>query len=155
MTQPVCLDIQSCSTLCDLMDSSLPGSSVQGDSPGKNTGVDCHALLQGIFPTGGWTQVSHTAGGVFTKWAADTAWGHDITDQNQIGIRWRRRKRRNQLSVDLEPHYTLIVIHQQAKWDTHQHHDNSEANHERSKSGLIHGNPHLFPKNSWTTPPNY
>ena len=25
------------------------GSSVQGDSPGKNTGVGCHALLQGIF----------------------------------------------------------------------------------------------------------
>ena len=24
-----------------------------GDSPGKNTGVDCHALLQGIFPTQG------------------------------------------------------------------------------------------------------
>ena len=23
------------------------------DSPGKNTGVDCHALLQGIFPTQG------------------------------------------------------------------------------------------------------
>ena len=22
-----------------------------GDSPGKNTGVGCHALLQGIFPT--------------------------------------------------------------------------------------------------------
>ena len=21
------------------------------DSPGKNTGLDCHALLQGIFPT--------------------------------------------------------------------------------------------------------
>ena len=28
----------------------LPGSSVHGDSPSKNTGVDCHALLQGIFP---------------------------------------------------------------------------------------------------------
>ena len=26
---------------------------VNGDSPGKNTGVDCHALLQGIFPTQG------------------------------------------------------------------------------------------------------
>ena len=26
-------------------------SSVHGDSPGKNTGVSCHALLQGIFPT--------------------------------------------------------------------------------------------------------
>ena len=33
------------------MDCSLPGSSVHGDSPGKNTGVGCHALLQGIFPT--------------------------------------------------------------------------------------------------------
>jgi len=24
------------------------------DSPGKNAGVGCHALLQGIFPTQGW-----------------------------------------------------------------------------------------------------
>ena len=24
------------------------------DSPGKNTGVGCHFLLQGIFPTQGW-----------------------------------------------------------------------------------------------------
>ena len=24
------------------------------DSPGKNTGVGCHALLQGVFPTQGW-----------------------------------------------------------------------------------------------------
>ena len=35
------------------MDCSLPGSSVHGDSPGKNTGVGCHSLLQGIFPTQG------------------------------------------------------------------------------------------------------
>ena len=41
---------QSCLTLCDHMDCSLPGSSVHGDSPGKNTGVDSHSLLQGIFP---------------------------------------------------------------------------------------------------------
>jgi len=34
-------------------DCSPPGSSVHGDSPGKNTGVGCHALLQGIFPTQG------------------------------------------------------------------------------------------------------
>ena len=32
------------------MDCSPPGFSVCGDSPGKNTGVDCHSLLQGIFP---------------------------------------------------------------------------------------------------------
>ena len=43
--------LQSCLTLCNAMDCSPPGSSVLGDSPGKNTGVDCHALLQGIFLT--------------------------------------------------------------------------------------------------------
>ena len=40
-------------TLCDPMDCSPPGSSVHRDSPGKNTGVGCHALLQGIFPIQG------------------------------------------------------------------------------------------------------
>ena len=45
--------LQSCLTLCDLMDCSLPGSAVHGESPGKNTRVGCHALLQGIFPTQG------------------------------------------------------------------------------------------------------
>ena len=47
----LCLVTQSCPTLCSPMDCSLIGSSVHGDSPGKNTGVGCHALLQGIFPT--------------------------------------------------------------------------------------------------------
>ena len=32
---------------------SWPASSVHGDFPGKYTGVGCHALLQGIFPTQG------------------------------------------------------------------------------------------------------
>ena len=50
----LCLVSQSCPTLCDLVDSSPSGSSVHGDSPGKKTGVGCHALLQGIFPTQGW-----------------------------------------------------------------------------------------------------
>ena len=44
---------QPCPTLCGLVDSSPPGSSVLGDSPGKNTGMGGHALLQGIFPTQG------------------------------------------------------------------------------------------------------
>ena len=42
--------IQSCLTLCDPMNCSLPGFSVHGDSPGKNTGVGCHFLLQGNLP---------------------------------------------------------------------------------------------------------
>ena len=48
--------VLSCVThvqLCDSMDYNLPGSSVHGDSAGKNTGMGCHALLQGIFPTQG------------------------------------------------------------------------------------------------------
>ena len=35
------------------MDCSPPGSPVHGYSPGKSTGVGCHFLLQGIFPTQG------------------------------------------------------------------------------------------------------
>ena len=44
---------QLCLTLWDCMDCRSPGSSVHGDSSGKNTGVGCHFLLQGIFPTQG------------------------------------------------------------------------------------------------------
>ena len=44
---------QSCPTLRDPVDCSPPGSSVLRNSPGKNTGVGCHALLPGIFPTQG------------------------------------------------------------------------------------------------------
>ena len=35
--------LHSCLTLCDPMGCSLSGSSVHGVSPGKNTGVGCHA----------------------------------------------------------------------------------------------------------------
>ena len=55
------------------MDCSPPGSSVPGDSPGKNTGASCHALLQGIFPTQGSNQDYHIAGRSFTVWATREA----------------------------------------------------------------------------------
>ena len=38
---------------CSLVDYSPPGSSWPWDSPGRNTGVGCRALLQGIFLTQG------------------------------------------------------------------------------------------------------
>ena len=38
----VCVYMYACMLSC---------VSVHGDSPGKNTGVGCHALLQGFFPT--------------------------------------------------------------------------------------------------------
>ena len=49
----LCLVAQSCPTLCHPMDCSPLGSSVLGDSPGNNTGVGCHALLQEVFLTQG------------------------------------------------------------------------------------------------------
>ena len=52
----LCLVIESCPSPCDPMDCSPPGSSVHGDSPGKNTGAGCHARLQEIFPTQGSNQ---------------------------------------------------------------------------------------------------
>ena len=47
----VCLVTQLCPTLCNPLDCSLSGFSVHGDSPGKNAEVNCHFLIQGIFPT--------------------------------------------------------------------------------------------------------
>ena len=49
----MCVLSHSIITVCDSMDCSPFSSSVHGDSPGKNTGVGCHTLLQVIFPTQG------------------------------------------------------------------------------------------------------
>ena len=43
--------LQSCLTLCDPLDFSPARVLCPWDSPGKTTGLGCHALLQGIFPT--------------------------------------------------------------------------------------------------------
>ena len=44
-----------CMLSCSVVSDSLRPHGLQParDSPGKNAGVDCHALLQGIFPTQG------------------------------------------------------------------------------------------------------
>ena len=55
----VCVCVRACVCSHSAMSNSLrphglyspPGSSIHGDSPGKNTGVGCRALVQGIFPT--------------------------------------------------------------------------------------------------------
>ena len=75
---------QSCLTLCDPMDYSPPSRILcPWDSPGKNTGVHCHSLLQGIFPTQGlnlglphWRQIlyhlSHQGGWDVFEWGTLT-----------------------------------------------------------------------------------
>ena len=73
----VCLVTQLCLTLCDPMNCSLPGSSVHGDFPGKNTRVGCHVLSlpgemminvsKGSTQSRDRTQVSSITGGIFTE----------------------------------------------------------------------------------------
>ena len=80
-----CTVAKSCPTLCDSTDCSRTGFPVlyhltdfgqahvhwvrffsPWNSPGKNTGVGSHSLLQKIFPTQDWTRVSCIAGVFFT-----------------------------------------------------------------------------------------
>ena len=49
----VCMRFQSSLIRCDPIDYSSPGFTVYGDSPGKNSGMGCYALLKEIFPTQG------------------------------------------------------------------------------------------------------
>ena len=57
----LCLVTELCLTLCNPMDCSPPGSSVHGDSPGKNTGLPCtppgNLPKSGIEPTSAALQV--------------------------------------------------------------------------------------------------
>ena len=73
--------LQSCLILCSPMDHSPQDSSVHGDSSGKNTGVSCCALLQGIFLTQGSNPLSLKslvlAGGFFTT---STTWEARVYD---------------------------------------------------------------------------
>ena len=52
----LCIVAQSCPTICySYMNCNLPGFSVHGDSLSNNTGVGCHALLQGSSQLRDWT----------------------------------------------------------------------------------------------------
>ena len=66
--------LQSGPTLCAPVDYSPPGGSVHGILQEKNTGVGCHAHLQGIFPAYGANLVSHIAGRFFTVSATREAY---------------------------------------------------------------------------------
>ena len=57
--------LQSCLTLCNARDCSLPGSSVHGDSPGKNTGVSCHSVRGPSQPRWNLSPASHALAGRF------------------------------------------------------------------------------------------
>ena len=80
------------------MDCSPPGSSVHGDSPGKNTAVGCPAFLQGIFPTQGlspglphcrWIlyRQSHQGSPRILKWVACPFSRGTSLPRNQTGVK--------------------------------------------------------------------
>ena len=103
------------------MDCSLPNSSVHGDSTGKNTGVGCHAFLQGIIPNRNWTPVSCIAGRFFTIWATRKAqeyWsgslsllqGNFLTQElNRVLLHYRRIL--YQLSNQRNPKSRSVMYH--------------------------------------------
>ena len=79
------------------MDCSPPGSSIHGDSPGKNTGVGCHALLQGISSTQGWNpglphsrqilyQLSHQRSPRIQEWVAYPFSRGTFQPRNRTGV---------------------------------------------------------------------
>ena len=60
---------KSCLTLCHPTDCSLPGFPVHGISQARITEVDCHFLLQGIFPTQGSNPHLLHCGQILYPWA--------------------------------------------------------------------------------------
>ena len=78
----------SCLTLCDPMDCSPPGSSVHGNSLGKN--IDSGLPLPGIFLNQGGVQVSRIAGGFSTSGATREA----LTTQ-YVKIFWLKNGQRH------------------------------------------------------------
>ena len=87
---------QSCLTLCNSMDCSPPGSSAQWDSPGKKTGVGCHALLQELLPTQGLKAVSCIADRFFTVWTTRETLSRRHLGPNQSSLRKRTLKNQPQ-----------------------------------------------------------
>ena len=56
------------------------------DSPGKNTGVGCHALLQGIFPTQGSEPASPAAPAVQADSLPLSHWGMESALGERYGV---------------------------------------------------------------------
>ena len=119
----LCLITQSSPALCNHLDCSPPGSSVHGDSPGKNTGMGCYALLQGIFPTQGLNpgllhcrqilyHLSHQGSPWILEWVVypvsrESSWPRNWTGLSCITGRfftsWASREARKCVQVVLRP----------------------------------------------------
>ena len=96
--------LQSCLTLCDPMNCSSPGPSSllsRWDSPGKNTGVGCHALLQGIFLT----QRSN-----WYLFTTSTTWEAQSLMQHPKILRWSHMVSSSQFSLCSPEPYRPVLL---------------------------------------------
>ena len=79
--------LQSCPTLCNLIDRSPPGSPGPWDSPGKNTGVGCHFLKK----------AEHQRIDAFELWC----WGRLLRGP------WTTRRSNQSILKEISPEYSL------------------------------------------------
>ena len=83
-THMLCLVIQSCPTLCDPMDGSLPGPSVRGILQARILEWVAVLSFRGSSQPRDQTQVSRVAGGFFTLWATREAHKQHLIQQGKI-----------------------------------------------------------------------
>ena len=114
----LCFVTQLCLTLCGLQPADF---SVHGDSPGKNTGGGCHALLQGNFLTQGLNpgllhhrqilyHLSHQGSPRILQWIAcpfsrGSSWPRNQTGVSCIAggffIPWATREAQNSIWIQI------------------------------------------------------
>ena len=81
---------QSCLTLCDPMDCSLPGSSVYGILQARVLEWVAISFSSGSSQSRNWTQISCIAGRFFTIWATREAWFDRNASFNPIKFNYVR-----------------------------------------------------------------
>ena len=87
--------IQSCPTLCNLMDCSLPGSSVHGIFQARTLEWVAISFSRRSSQPRDWTQVSRIVGRHFAVWATWEIRGRDAWSNRQIwpwSTKWSRAK---------------------------------------------------------------
>ena len=83
------------------MDCSQPGSSVHGISPGKNTGVGCYFLLQGIFLTQGSNQC-------LPHWQEDSLLLSHLESSTEVKRLYL--KQQNMITAELKPELRSLIV---------------------------------------------
>ena len=136
------------------------------DSPGKNTGVGCHFLLQGVFLTQGWNPcllhcwqiLEHGSQGsawwpVVCKWSQlpKRAYSHPQTSSHEISpclssfiicyrIRVATKSQTTNKKVSFIKHTTVLI---EKPCTLHTHHGHTYVSHSRTFTSTVN----IYPEN--------